>query len=214
VQFGTPYPATPEPPLADPLPRTPLPPEQNRPMPPVPPAPDPQAPFPPVPDKKPDPDVNRRPLTMPNSVDIDNFVQVADRIAVGRQPFSDGITWLANEGYRSVVYLRSPDSDDQAARRMFEKKGLRYFSIEVTPGTVSRETLEQLQRILKDEKNLPVFLYDSNGYLVGGLWYLRLRQSGVEEGRAREEALRLGLNPELNAQHRAMWEAVQRLTER
>jgi protein tyrosine phosphatase (PTP) superfamily phosphohydrolase (DUF442 family) len=213
IQFGTPYAATPEPPLADPQPRTPLVKEKEdpfRPTPPlvVPPLPDPEK-------KQPDPEVKRKPPARPESVDIPGFIQVEPQIAVGLQPYPpDGDAWLANQGYRTVIHLREPDTNDQAARRQFEKRGLRYVSIEVTPQTVDRITLERLQRILADEKNRPVYIYDRDGYLVGGLWYLRLRLiDGVDATKALEEARRLGLNPEQNANHRAMWNAVRQLAE-
>ncbi len=174
----------------------------------------PPAPEPPlnIPEQK-EPS-RRRMHAPPSPVDIPGFAEAATDVAVGLQPFPDGINWLAKQGYRTVVHLHAPGTDDQAARRQFEAKGLRFVSIEVTSQTVSRETVAQLQKLLDEAGNRPIFLYDRDGYLVGGLWYLKLRlHDRVDVTRAREEARRLGLNPDQDAYHRAMWNAVRLLAE-
>lgn len=256
VQFGTPYPATQEPPLAEPAPLRPilpderlqpgpkpiLPDERLQPGPkpilpdervqpaPKPILPDervqPPGPKPILPDERvlppepptpmpPEPEVNRKALSLPSPVDIPGFTEAAPKIAVGQQPFDDGITWLANQKFRTVVHLRAPGANDQVARRKFEAKGLRYVSIEVSSTTLTRGTLDELERILADEKAHPVFLYDRDGALVGGLWYLHLRMTkSIEKGPAQLDAQRLGLSPDQDAQHRAMWNAVQNLADR
>src|SRR5262249_49351720 len=85
------------------------------------------------------------PLAGPNlPVSIPQFAYVRDRIvATGLKPFLDGFDWLRDNGYRTVLHIIQPGEDDSADRRQFEKYGLKYVSLEVSPQTLGRSTLEQ-----------------------------------------------------------------------
>jgi protein tyrosine phosphatase (PTP) superfamily phosphohydrolase (DUF442 family) len=132
------------------------------------------------------------------------------RVASGQQPFPDGVTWLQAHDYRTVLHVRTPGEDDAAARRQFEKHGLRYLSLEVSPRTLTREVVDQFTRTVTDEANLPLFVYDRDGGLAGGLWYLYYRLAEkTDDQQARTEAARLGLNQDRNDSHRDMWLAIQ-----
>lgn len=145
-------------------------------------------------------------------VDIPQFAAVKTNIASGQEPFAGGIAWLKSHGYRTVLHLRSPGEDDSTARNQFEKSGLRYLSLEVSPQTLSREIVNQFNRLVADANNLPLFVYDKDGSLAGALWYLhfRLVDQATEE-KAREDAERLGFKQDRSDAHLKMWLAVQNL---
>jgi protein tyrosine phosphatase (PTP) superfamily phosphohydrolase (DUF442 family) len=134
----------------------------------------------------------------------------APRVASGQQPYPDGVAWLSAHNYRTVLHVRAPGEDEAAARRLFEKYGLRYLSLEVSPRTLTRETVERFIQTVSDNANLPLFVYDRDGSLAGGLWYLyyRLHDRQGDE-KARTEASRLGFRQEAEGSHREMWLAVQ-----
>ena len=46
---------------------------------------------------------------------------------------------LQEKGYRSIVYLRSPEASDVNDRRLIEKYGLKFYSFEVSPEALSRD---------------------------------------------------------------------------
>jgi protein tyrosine phosphatase (PTP) superfamily phosphohydrolase (DUF442 family) len=143
-------------------------------------------------------------------VDIPQFAVVRDRIATGVQPFPDGIAWLRDRHYRTVLHVRAPGEDDSAARRQFEKHNLRYLSLEVSPTALSKEVVDQFNRLVTDESNLPLFVYDRDGALAGGLWYLHFRTAGrASDEKARTEAERLGFRPDQDGEQRTMWIAIQ-----
>ena len=139
------------------------------------------------------------------------FAVVKEGVASGQKPFAEGLNWLREKGYRTVLHLRLPGADDTAARRQFEAKGFRYLSLEVSPQTLNRETVDQFNRIVGDPANLPLFVYDRDSSLAGGLWYLHGRiVGGLPNDKATAEAARLGLNPDADGgAHKAMWLAVQ-----
>jgi protein tyrosine phosphatase (PTP) superfamily phosphohydrolase (DUF442 family) len=145
-------------------------------------------------------------------VDIPQFAMVKTNIASGQEPFAGGITWLKAHGYRTVLHIRAPAEDDSAARRLYEQSGLRYLSLEVSPQTLSKAIVDQFNQLVADANNLPLFVYDKDGSLAGGLWYLHFRLADrATEEKARVEAERLGFKQERSDAHLKMWLAVQNL---
>jgi protein tyrosine phosphatase (PTP) superfamily phosphohydrolase (DUF442 family) len=144
-------------------------------------------------------------------LDIPQFVIVRDRLATGQQPFPDGVAWLQTKGYRTVLHLRAPGEDNTAARRQFEKRGLTYVSLEVAPGQLTREMVQQFSALVGDEASLPMFVYDRDGSLTGGMWYAHIRLGGATEDKALDEAKRLGLRPDNDAEHKTMLNAARSL---
>ena len=150
-------------------------------------------------------------LSSPLAVDVPQFAIAKDRVASGLQPFPDGIAWLYAHGYRTVLHVRAPGEDDSAARRQFEKRGLRYLSLEASPDTLSKAVVDEFDRVVTQENSLPLFVYDKDGAVAGGLWYLYFRTvEHASDERARSEAARLGLQPAEGGEQRTMWVAVQR----
>jgi protein tyrosine phosphatase (PTP) superfamily phosphohydrolase (DUF442 family) len=132
------------------------------------------------------------------------------RVASGQQPYPDGVAWLAEHGYRTVLHIHAPGEDEAAARRLFEKHQIRYLSLEVSPRTLSRTVVDTFIRMVTDEANLPLFVYDRDGSLAGGLWYLYFRlHDRLDDEKARTEASRLGFRQDAEGPHREMWLAIQ-----
>jgi hypothetical protein len=145
-------------------------------------------------------------------VDIPHFAMVKPDIANGQEPFSEGINWLSKHGYRAVLHLRSPGEDDQAARRSFERHGMRYLSLELSPQTLSRDILNEFNRLVADTGNRPLFVYDKDSTLAGALWYLHLRfVEKKTDDEARQEAAQLGFKSSDQGAQATMWLAVQNL---
>jgi hypothetical protein len=88
---------------------------------------------------------------------------------------------------------------------------MKYLNLEVSPTTLSGSVVDEFNRIVNDGANRPLFVYDKDGSLVGGLWYLHFRtvdKLGDEE--ARKQASRLGLKEPGNDEERALWLAIQK----
>ncbi len=148
--------------------------------------------------------------TPPLPVDIPQFVLVRSRVANGQQPFPDGVAWLQSAGYRTVLHLRLPGEADTAAQRIFEKRGLRYISLEVGPRSLTKDVVEQFNRIIADEPNQPLFVFDRDSSLAGALWYLHFRTvAGMSDDQARIEVAHIGFRNDQDDNSRTMWIAVQ-----
>jgi protein tyrosine phosphatase (PTP) superfamily phosphohydrolase (DUF442 family) len=148
----------------------------------------------------------------PLPVGIAQFAQVSPKISSGLRPaFDEGLEWLKSNNYRTVVHLRLPGENDDADRKEVEKRGLKYASLEVSPNLLTKETVDEFVKLVRDPQQLPVFVYDRDGALAGGLWYLWFRL--VEESPddvARIRARSLGLREDREGAHRDMWQSVQR----
>jgi protein tyrosine phosphatase (PTP) superfamily phosphohydrolase (DUF442 family) len=144
---------------------------------------------------------------------IPQFAIVKDRVASGLRPMLDGgLDWLQSNGYRTVLHVRRPGEDDATDRKQVEKRGMRYLTVEISPETLTRKTVEEFSRIVRDTAGHPLFVYDRDGALAGGLWYLHFRLTEqVDDDTARVRAASLGLREDREGDHRAMWLAIQRL---
>ena len=144
-------------------------------------------------------------------VDIPQFAPVKDRVATGRRPALEGLDWLRDNGFRTVLNLRKPGEDDATDRKEVEKRGMKYLSLEVSPQTLTRKLVADFSRLANDAGGYPLFVYDRDGALTGGLWYLHFRLSdGIPDEAARVRARTLGLREDRDAQ-RDLWQAIQQL---
>jgi hypothetical protein len=143
-------------------------------------------------------------------VGIRQFAFARDQVASGLKPSLEGLDWLRENGYRTVLHVRRPGEDDSADRKQVTKRGLRYLSLEVSPQTLSQTVLDEFARTVNDPKVHPLFVYDQDGVLAGGLWYLYFRT--VEKDptdTARVKAARLGFSEDAGEESRTMWLAIQ-----
>jgi protein tyrosine phosphatase (PTP) superfamily phosphohydrolase (DUF442 family) len=150
-------------------------------------------------------------------VGIPQFASVVERVASGLRPSLDeGLDWLQQNGYRTVLFVRAPGEDDSADQKQVEKRGMKYLSVELSPLSLKREVVDSFNRIVGDSSGYPLFVYDRDGSLAGSLWYLHFRTSEkLEDDAARLRAGRLGLREDPDGPHRLMWLAIQKyLSER
>jgi hypothetical protein len=161
---------------------------------------------------KPPPNVDE--TRTPSPIDIPGYALARKNVATGLKPFTAGMDWLKANGFRTVLYLRPPGDDDSAHRALFEKRGLRFISLEASPARMEKELYDEFNRLVTDPKLQPLYVYDRDGSVAGGLWYLHFRAYLKQSDEvARKEAARLGLKLEDEdaVEHRTMWLAVQSL---
>jgi protein tyrosine phosphatase (PTP) superfamily phosphohydrolase (DUF442 family) len=146
-------------------------------------------------------------------VGIPQFALVHEGLATGRRPLlDDGLDWLQAHGYRTVLHLHLPGEEITADQRQVEKRGLTYWHLEVSPASLSAALVERFFQLVQDKSRQPLFVYDRQGDLAGTLWYLYFRLAEhLPDDAARIRAAALGLRPEQDEAHRAMWLAAQRL---
>jgi protein tyrosine phosphatase (PTP) superfamily phosphohydrolase (DUF442 family) len=145
-------------------------------------------------------------------VGIPQFAMAEDQVAAGLRPFLDGLDWLKENGYKTVVHIHREDEDDAADRRQFEKRGLKYVAFVIKSEGLSKKQLESFSQFVEDKAGRPVFVYDKDGTLAGAVWYAHFRVAGHDDDRqARAKASRLGLKDDQTAEGKARWPAIQAL---
>jgi protein tyrosine phosphatase (PTP) superfamily phosphohydrolase (DUF442 family) len=143
---------------------------------------------------------------------IPQFALAKDQVASGQKPFLDGLDWLKANGYRTVLHIRLLGEDGSADQKLVENRGLRYVTMEISPATLTRQTCEEFNRKVADSSTYPLFVYDRDGMLAGGLWYVYFRlNEGATDSAARTKATRVGFHEDPNGDHRDMWQAVRRV---
>lgn len=144
-------------------------------------------------------------------VDIPGYAVLADKIAGGQQPFPDGINWLKEAGFSTVIQLRQPSEDISACRQLVERQNMTYKSLEVSAQSLDATLLAALDRDIQAANGRPVFLFDRDGTRTGAIWIAyATRYLTLSETQAREQAARLGYRRE-NAD--PAWEqAISRLS--
>ena len=144
-------------------------------------------------------------------VDIPGYAILTDKIAGGQQPFPDGIAWLKEAGFSTVIHLRQPLEDVSASRQLVERQNMAYKSLEISPQTLDASVLAALDRDIQAANGRPVFLFDRDGSRTGAIWIAyATRYLTLSETQAREQAARLGYRRE-NAD--PAWEqAISRLS--
>jgi protein tyrosine phosphatase (PTP) superfamily phosphohydrolase (DUF442 family) len=145
-------------------------------------------------------------------VDIPQFAMARKGVAAGLRPFPDGLDWLKKNGYKTVLHIRKHGEDDSTDREQIEqKRGLKYLSLEVTPQKLAESmVVDEFTHIVSNADSHPLFVYDKEGALAGGLWYLYFRiVENASDAEARTKAARLGLKETGDGLHTEMWLAVQ-----
>ena len=151
------------------------------------------------------------PGSSPMPVGIADFTRAKVGVATGLKPDLDGLTWLKQNGYKTVLYLKRPGDEDGAHRQQVEKNGMRFLSLSVSPETLTPQAVAEFNQIINDAGGRPLFVFDRDGSLAGGMWYLHFRTSELlSDDEARLRAGRLGLKENGSAEQKLMWSAVQR----
>jgi protein tyrosine phosphatase (PTP) superfamily phosphohydrolase (DUF442 family) len=158
------------------------------------------------------PDSGDKPRRSPSlPVGIANFAEAMTGVASGLPPMLEGVDWLKTNGYKTVLQVRAPGENTDGDRQLMERRGLKYRSLELSPKALTREVVEEFNKIVAEPAYRPLFVYDSDGSLAGALWYLHFRTvDKVSEEEARKKAAALGLKEDSDGPHREMWLAVQK----
>jgi len=121
-----------------------------------------------------------QPLTRPG---LSNLHKVSDDLYRGAQPTAEGIEQLDALGIKTIISLRSSDTD----HRFLGQAGLTYEHIPMVAWNAEDEDVVRLLRIVTDENRLPVFVHCRRGADRTGLMVAVYRI--VVQGWSKEQAI-------------------------
>jgi protein tyrosine/serine phosphatase len=114
---------------------------------------------------------------------LPNLHRVSEDLYRGAQPTAAGIRQLEALGIRTIVNLRTSDTDD----RLLEGSGLAYERIPMTAWQPRDRDVVQFLRIVTDENRRPVFLHCRRGADRTGMMVAVYRMA--VQGWEKEQAL-------------------------
>jgi len=167
-------------------------------------------------DKTPEPPLAKSQPGSSLPVGIPRFAEARKNVYAGLRPsLDDGLDWLTTNQFRRVIHVRLPGEDDSADKKQVEQRNMKYLALELSPQSLTRETVQEFAQMVRDESGQPLFVYDRDGSLVGSMWYLYFRLVELQPDEvARIRAASLGLRDAADGPHRDMWLAVQRILEK
>lgn len=128
--------------------------------------------------------------------DIPQFARVKARVYSGEKPFPEGLNWLKDKEFRTILHLHGPTEDTSIARKQFESKGFQYVGLAVSPETLNLKVVDHFNHVITDRANHRIFVFDRDGSLAGPMWYLHFRMiNRLSNEQALEKASEHGLRP-------------------
>ena len=128
---------------------------------------------------------------------IRNFSEVDQHVYRGGQPTSEGISYLAKIGVKTVIDLRGADERSQAEQRAVAAAGMKYVSVPMSgllPPTDA--DIDKILGILEDGAPGAVFVHckrgaDRTGAVIAAY---RIDHDGWDNARALIEAKAMGMS--------------------
>ena len=131
------------------------------------------------------------------------------KVATGQRATLDGLDWLKDNNYKTVVYLHESTNDLDSARTLIEDRGLRFVPIDVQPMNLA-SAYDQFVKVVNVPSSQPVYVSDEDGQLAGALWYLTFRMADLRGyDTARILATGLGLPSNVGEDQKQWWLAIQ-----
>jgi protein tyrosine phosphatase (PTP) superfamily phosphohydrolase (DUF442 family) len=125
---------------------------------------------------------------------INRFVAVDLKLAGGSAPSTDGLKWLVDKGYRTVLDLREPSEVPSTFITEVTNLGLRYVALPISLKSIDRAHVDRFHFEVAAGEARPLFFFDSDGTRAGAFWYIRrITSEKIDHQIARREAEELGL---------------------
>lgn len=121
---------------------------------------------------------------------MNDLKKITDDITVGGQPTAADITQLKNDGFRTIVNLRTEGEDDQAMspeqeREAVENAGMKYVHLPVSSATMGPDTVDKFRAQLPTFEG-PVLVHCHAGMRAGAF---TMMATAAEKGWSGEDTL-------------------------
>lgn len=140
-----------------------------------------------------------------------NARNITNDIAISGQPTADELGRMAEQGYRTVVNLRTADEPGIVAdeERIVEGAGLTYAAIPVSPDTLDDAAVERFSQALASVDGTPALVHCKGAGRAGMMTLLHLAiQNGWSLEQTLDEGKKLGdLAPSETSPYRAFFES-------
>jgi len=116
--------------------------------------------------------------------------KINDQITVSRQPTADDIAQLKNDGFRTIVNLRTQGEEDQPMspeeeRQAVEKAGMKYVHLPVSAASMGPELVDKFRKEIA-EVPAPALVHCQAGTRAGAF---TMMATATKEGWSGDETL-------------------------
>jgi uncharacterized protein (TIGR01244 family) len=123
---------------------------------------------------------------------MDKFKQLEDSMLIGPQPTEEDLQQAKQRGIKTVIDFRMPSETAAPNAELVAKNGLGYANIPVSKANLSKDQVEQLDRIMQ-EKEGPFLIHCASGTRAAMLLALsKAKKQHWDAERTFEEARTLG----------------------
>lgn len=141
---------------------------------------------------------------------IASFKVVEPRLAGGSLPLERGWSWLAEQGYKTVVDLRPTESLRSSDLAAINASGLRYVALPTPDASIDAPAhLARFAAELGQESARPIYFFDEDGARAAVLWYLHqvANQQAIPQEAARNAS-------EIGPRNVSLWARAQAVIDR
>lgn len=136
---------------------------------------------------------------------IPNYQLLRPGLAVAGKPSAPALAKLKEQGFKTVIDLRSENEGLAEEKASVESQGLRYVSVPMTAQSFSLADALKVKGVLEDPASGPVLLHCASSNRVGGVVAVIEAKNGKSVEQAIEEGRKAGLRSD------SMVEAVKRV---
>jgi len=136
---------------------------------------------------------------------VPNYKPLRPGLAVAGKPTAEALGKLKDQGFKTVIDLRSEAEGLTEEKAIVEGQGLRYVSVPMTAATFTLADALKVKAVLDDPASGQVLLHCASSNRVGGV----LAVLEAKAGKPVEQAIEAGRSAGLKGE--AMVEAVKRV---
>ena len=136
---------------------------------------------------------------------IPNYQLLRPGLAVAGKPSPAALARLKEQGFKTVIDLRTEPEGLAEEKASVEAQGLRYVSVPITAQSFSLADVLKVKGVLDDPASGPVLLHCASSNRVGGVIAVIEAKAGKSVEQALEEGRKAGLHSD------SMVEAVKRV---
>ncbi|NIB39813.1 hypothetical protein HBA55_09470 [Pseudomaricurvus alkylphenolicus] len=129
---------------------------------------------------------------------IVNFKTFDQRLSTSGKLRSGALPLLQQQGFKTILDLRTPKEGTAQEQRDAEALGLSYINIPVSRSLPSQQTLAKIRNLL-DNSDAPILMHCGSGSRVGMVWSLLRLQAGDSLKDALDQGRKMGMNSTMEA---------------
>ncbi len=121
------------------------------------------------------------------------FASFEPKLAGGSVPTNEGLDWLVEKGYKTILDLREPGEAQSSFIAEVSNRGLRYVALPITVKNLDADHVSRFNSELSLSDARPLYFCDTDGTRAGILWYVRrMTKEKMDPQVASREAEQMG----------------------